>query len=72
MNISPIERNLILDALATAASRHESLARVQKYGRRHDLEAAAMRALRLRMLQTAEGERLVLRYGAAITLPVTT
>lgn len=63
------DRNLILEALAMAASRHESMARVQKFGRRHDQKAAAMRKLRHELHALALGERLVLDHGATVTLP---
>lgn len=63
------ERSLIIEALAMAASRHESMARAVKQSRRHDQKAAAMRALRHNLLALARGEHLVFKHGAAITLP---
>lgn len=42
---------LLLVALAMAASRRESQARVIKHGRRHDEEAIRMRRLRFRLMK---------------------
>jgi len=46
LQITRDEAALLTDALAKAASRHESQARAVKYGRNHDLAAKAMRVLR--------------------------
>lgn len=50
------ELELLLDALARAAARLESMARAGKYGRRHDETAARMRSLRMRILRHKLGK----------------
>ncbi len=45
------DRQLLVDALAMAASRHESMARAQKFGRDHDRKAEQMRALRTTIMR---------------------
>jgi hypothetical protein len=44
------ELTLLIEALAKSASRHESQALAVKFGRHHDETAAAMRALRFRLI----------------------
>ena len=51
LQITRDEAALLTDALAKAASRHESQARAVKYGRKHDLAAKAMRVLRSRLYE---------------------
>jgi len=48
--------DLLLEALARAASRLESMARTAKYGRKHDETAARMRALRFRLTRRKMGK----------------
>lgn len=45
------DRQLLTEALAMAASRHESMARAQKFGREHDRKAERMRALRVTIMR---------------------
>lgn len=47
--LSVADLDLLMDALAKAASRHESQARFVKWGSEHDKTAQAMRALRSRL-----------------------
>lgn len=49
--MTPSECDLVIEALAIAASRHEAQARVTRgyFMRQHDEKAAAMRALRARL-----------------------
>lgn len=51
IDIPTADLTLVVDALAKAASRHESEARRVKFGRKHDDKAAAMRALRTKLLR---------------------
>jgi hypothetical protein len=50
IDLSIGEIDSLLDALAIAASRRESMGRALKHGRKHDLAAERMRALRHRLL----------------------
>jgi hypothetical protein len=49
--LSNLDIAVLIEALEMAASRHESMARAQKFGRHHDLKAEAMRRLRLRLYE---------------------
>lgn len=49
MKISRAELRLLMTALAHRATRLEAIAARQKYGRKHDEQAAAMRKLRVRL-----------------------
>jgi hypothetical protein len=51
ISLRPFDLALVIDALAKAASRHETQARAVKFGRKHDDTAAAMRALRRRLVR---------------------
>ena len=51
------QRELLLEALTMAASRHESMARAQKFGRPHDEKAAQMRTLRHHIKQLIKSQR---------------
>ena len=51
MDLGWQDRQLLVEALAMAASRHESLARAQKFGRVHDKKAEQMRALRMKIMR---------------------
>lgn len=50
------EQDLLLDALARAASRLESMAKTAKFGARHDETAMRMRTLRMRILRHKRGQ----------------
>lgn len=45
------DRQLLVEALNTAAARHESMARAQKFGRPHDEKAKRMRELRISIMR---------------------
>ena len=45
---------LLIEALAAAASRHEAQARVVKFGRHHDIAARDMRVLRLQLCRARQ------------------
>ena len=51
VRLTVAEIDLMIDALARASSRLESIARTLKFGRKHDEAAARMRALRFRLAQ---------------------
>lgn len=55
--LSPHQISLLLEALAMAASRHESLARAVKFSRRHDEKAGEMRNLRVLLMKTRVARR---------------
>jgi hypothetical protein len=53
LTLSDIE--VLMDALARAASRLESMARTAKHGRKHDQAAIRMRSLRARIWRQKNG-----------------